>query len=73
MAKLEGDEGECVAAIAHAKQVIGEANLHIINVRNTFQQEIAAKLHDAQTSVAELRDKLRAQKDVLRRMAIRAP
>jgi HlyD family type I secretion membrane fusion protein len=73
MANLEGEEGEYVASIARAKQTIGEAELHIIDVQNTFQQAVAAELRDAQRNVAELRDKTHAQEDALRRMAIMAP
>src|SRR4029453_12176590 len=73
MAKLEGEEGEYVASIARARQAIGEAELRIINVKNAFQQEVVAELREAQRDVAELRDKIRAQEDVLHRMAVRAP
>ncbi len=73
MAKLEGEEGEYVASIARARQAIGEAELRIINVQNTFQHEVVAEQRGAQRDVAELRDRIRAQEDVLRRMAVEAP
>ena len=73
MAKLKGEEGEYDASVARARQAIGEAELRIIHVQNTFQQEVAAELREAQRDLAELRDKNRAQEDVLRRMAVTAP
>jgi HlyD family type I secretion membrane fusion protein len=73
MAKLKGEEGEYDASVARARQAIGEAELRIINVQNTFQHEVVAELREAQRDLAELRDKIRAQEDVLRRMAVAAP
>lgn len=72
-AALEGDRGELIAQISRARQAIGEAELRIIDRENNFQQEVVAELRDVQVKIAELRDRVRAQEDVLQRVDIRAP
>lgn len=72
-ALLEGERGELIALVSRAEQAIGEAELRIIDLDNSFQQDVATQLRDTEVRVAELRDRLRAQEDVLQRVDIRAP
>lgn len=72
-AELQGGIGEHVAMISRAKQSIGEAKLRILDLENEFQSEVATQLREVQEQVAELRDRLQAQTDVLERVEIRAP
>jgi HlyD family type I secretion membrane fusion protein len=72
-ARLAGERGEHIADISRVKQGIGEAELRIIDLQNGFQREVAAEFQAARTRIAELRDRIRAQEDVLRRLDVRAP
>ncbi len=72
-ARLHGERGEHIADISRVKQSIGEAELRIIDLQNAFQREVATELQNVRTRIAELRDRIRAQKDVLRRLDVRAP
>ncbi len=72
-AVLEGERGELVAQMSRAAQAIGEAELRIIDIDNAFQQEVATQLRENQVRLAELRERLRAQDDIIARLDIRAP
>lgn len=72
-ALLEGEHGELIAQISRVRQAIGEAELRIIDLDNNFHQDVATQLRDTEVRVAEMRDRLRAQEDVLQRVDIRAP
>lgn len=72
-ARLHGERGEHIADISRVKQSIGEAELRIIDLQNGFQREVATELQRVRTRLAELRDRIRAQEDVLRRLEVRAP
>jgi HlyD family type I secretion membrane fusion protein len=72
-ARLHGERGEHIADISRVKQGIGEAELRIIDLQNGLQREVATELQDVRTRIAELKDRIRAQEDVLRRLDVRAP
>ncbi len=72
-ARLKGERGEHIADISRVKQAIGEAELRIIDLSNTFQREVATELREVQRRVSELTERMTGQEDVLRRLEIRAP
>lgn len=65
--------GELIAQISRARHAIGEVKKRIIDLKDNFQQDVVAEFCDVQVRIAELRDRVRAQEDVLRWVDIRAP
>ena len=72
-ANLEGDLARNRAAIARAEQQIGEAELTILDVRTRFLNEVVGQLQDVQAEIGDLRDRMAAAEDVIRRTEIVAP
>ncbi len=72
-ALLEGERGQYAAQIARAKQDIGEAEIRILALNDTFRRDVETELREVQVRVAELRDRLASQRDVLQRVDIVAP
>ena len=72
-ARLEGERAEHIAAIARSEQGIGEARLQSFQLEKARQEEIASELRDVQARIAELRERMIASSDMLRRIDIVAP
>jgi HlyD family secretion protein len=72
-AEIQGRRGEYSAAIASARQQIGEAELQLLALNAKRSDEIAAQLNETRVKLAEAQQKLHASKDVLTRTVIRAP
>ncbi|MCK9993692.1 MAG: hypothetical protein Dbin4_02212 [Alphaproteobacteria bacterium] len=72
-ARLEGERAEHTAAIARSEQGIGEAKLQMFQLEKTRQEEIARELRDVQAKITELRERMVAADDMLRRIDIVAP
>ncbi len=72
-AGLRGERGELQSDISRVKQRIGESELRIIDLQNSFQREVVAQLRDIQTNISELTGRIHAQKYTLQRLDIRAP
>lgn len=72
-ADLGGELARNKAAIARAQQQIGETELTILDVRTRFLNEVVGQLQEVQTEVADLRDRMAAADDVIRRTAVVAP
>ena len=72
-AELEGSRGENVAQIARAKQNIAGTELEIIQLRRTRLDQVTTDLHEVQTQINDLRERMLAASDVLKRIDIRAP
>ncbi|MEE8535522.1 MAG: HlyD family type I secretion periplasmic adaptor subunit, partial [Kiloniellales bacterium] len=72
-ANLEGVRGEQLGLIARARQQIGEAELQIINRRNSQMDQVVAALAEARARLGELKERLAASRDVLVRRAIVSP
>jgi HlyD family secretion protein len=72
-AKLEGERGQFVAEIARAKGRISELELQIIQLDQDFRTEVLRDLRDAQARIGELRERVTAAEDQLRRIDLRAP
>ena len=56
-ARLDGERGQVVAAIAEAKSKISEAELQAIKIDQEFRTEVMKDLREAQDKVAELVEK----------------
>lgn len=72
-ARLEGERAEHIAAIARSEQGIGESKLQIFQLEKSRQEEIARELRDVQAKITELRERMVAASDMLRRIDIVAP
>jgi membrane fusion protein, type I secretion system len=72
-ARLEGERGQIVSAIAETKAKIGQAQLQIVRVDQEFRAEVMKDLRDAMDKEAELTEKSVAAQDQLDRVAMRAP
>lgn len=72
-ARLEGEHGRLVAAIAQAKGRVGETELQILQIDQDFRSEVAAELRDVEAKVAEYSEREIAAEDQLKRIDIKAP
>jgi HlyD family secretion protein/epimerase transport system membrane fusion protein len=73
LARLQGERGEHLAALARTQQAIGEAELQILQSMIGFREEVSKGLQDVQNQILELQERLAAATDVMRRLEIRAP
>lgn len=71
-AELDGERGNYQAEIARSKVAVGEARLQIIQVRKTFEEDVAKGLSEAQSRVFDLQDRLTSATDVLQRREVKA-
>ncbi|MEH0831665.1 HlyD family type I secretion periplasmic adaptor subunit [Anaplasma bovis] len=72
-AESEGKLGHIRATIASVEQKIGENRLEIINVTNSVLDKTNSELKETAYSITDLRERLRASEDILRRTTIRSP
>jgi len=72
-AKLQGDLGHLIAEVARARVKISETELQVIQIDQDFRTEVLRELRDAQGRIAELRERVTAAEDQLRRVDIIAP
>jgi len=72
-AKLEGERGHFAAEIARAKGKIGELELQAIQLDQDFRTDVLRELRDAQAKLGELKERLVAAEDQLKRVDIRSP
>lgn len=72
-ARLNGDRGQALAAIAEAKSRISEAELKAVRLDEDFRTEVMKDLRETQDKEAELIEKTTAARDLLRRVDLRAP
>jgi HlyD family secretion protein len=71
-ARLNGEHGQLVAAIARARARISETELQILQLDQDFRTEVLKDLRDAQGKMAELQERKTAAEDQLKRVDIRA-
>jgi HlyD family secretion protein len=71
--KLQGERGQLIAEIARARGKISETELQIIQLDQDFRTEVLKDLRDAQGKIAELKEKVTAAEDQLKRIDLRAP
>jgi HlyD family secretion protein len=72
-ARIEGERGQLMSAIAETRAKIGEAQLQSVRVDQDFRTEVMKDLGDAQAKEAELSERGIAARDTLDRIEIRAP
>ncbi len=72
-AKLQGDRGQHIAEIARARVKISETELQILQIDHDFRTELLKELRDVQGRIAELKERVAAAEDQLKRVEIRAP
>lgn len=72
-ARLDGERGQHEADIARAEVAVGEARLQVLQIRNSFIEEVVAELREVQTQLFDLRDRLRGATDVVDRTEISSP
>lgn len=73
LARLEGEIGARTASIAEARNSIGEAELTVDQVRQDFDEQVAAAMSETDDRVAELRQKLVVAARRLEQTRIYAP
>jgi HlyD family secretion protein len=72
-ARLNGERGQFIAEIARARGKISETELQIIQLDRDFRTDVLKDLREAQGKIAELKEKVVAAEDQLKRVDIRAP
>jgi HlyD family secretion protein len=72
-ARLQGERNSLTAEMARAKGKISEIELQIIQLDQDFLTEVLKDLRETQGKIAELRERLTAAEDQLKRVDIRAP
>ena len=72
-ARLDGERGQLISAIAETKSKIGEARLQIVRLDQDFRTDVVKELGEAQGKEAEFVERSVAARDLLDRIEIRAP
>jgi membrane fusion protein, type I secretion system len=72
-ARLQGERGQLIADTARARGKISETELQIIQVDQDFRTEVLKDLREVQGKIAELKERLTAAEDQLKRVDLRAP
>ncbi|MPZ40949.1 MAG: HlyD family type I secretion periplasmic adaptor subunit [Rhizobiales bacterium] len=72
-AKLEGEHGQLGAEIARSRGRISEIELQIIQLEKDFSTEVLKELRELEGKIAELKERMIAAADQLRRIDIRSP
>ncbi|MCP5155357.1 MAG: HlyD family type I secretion periplasmic adaptor subunit [Ectothiorhodospiraceae bacterium] len=72
-ARIEGERAQNRAAVARAEQRIGETRLQVDDLRAASLTEVVAELREVETEIADLRERIAAAEDVLRRTEVIAP
>ena len=72
-ARIEGERGQLIAAVAQARGKITETELQIIQVDHDMRTEVMKDLREIQAKNAELMERRVAAEDQLKRVDIRAP
>ncbi|MBT4905451.1 MAG: HlyD family type I secretion periplasmic adaptor subunit [Rhodospirillaceae bacterium] len=72
-AEIEGERGQNRAAIARARQSIGESEIRIVELRTEQVNEVVAELREVEGQLLDLAERYRAAEDVLKRIEIVSP
>jgi HlyD family secretion protein len=72
-ARLDGERGQLIAAVAQAKGKIIETRLQIIQIDQDLASEVAKDLRDVDAKMDELVERRVTAEDQLKRLDIRAP
>jgi HlyD family secretion protein len=71
--RLRGERGQFIADIARARGKISETELQIIQLDQDFRTEVLKDLREAQGKIAELKERVTAAEDQLKRVDLRSP
>jgi HlyD family secretion protein len=71
--RLQGERGQFIAEIARARGKISETELQIIQLDQDFRTEVLKDLRETQSKIAQLKERVTAAEDQLRRVDLRAP
>jgi HlyD family secretion protein len=71
--RLLGERGQLIADNARARGKISETELQIIQLDQDFRTEVLKDLREAQGKIAELKERVTAAEDQLKRVELRAP
>jgi HlyD family secretion protein len=71
--RVQGERGQFIADIARARGKISETELQIIQVDQDFRTEVLKDLRESQGKIAELKERVTAAEDQLKRVDLRAP
>jgi HlyD family secretion protein len=71
--RLQGESGQFIAQIARARGKISETELQIIQLDQDFRTDVLKHLREAQGKIAELKERVTAAEDQLKRVDLRAP
>lgn len=71
--RLEGERGQLISLSAEIKAKISETELQILQVDHDLHNDIVRELREADAKIGELRERVTAADDQLRRVDIRAP
>lgn len=72
-AEIEGRRAQNRAAIARAKQSIGETKLRIQDIHTARHSEVVEELREVQAQLVDLAERINAAADVLKRTVVYAP
>ena len=72
-ARLSGERGQLVAAMAEAKGKIAEVELQIIQVDEDMRSQVAQEISDGRGKLSELSERKVGAEDLLKRTDIRSP
>jgi HlyD family secretion protein len=72
-ARIEGERGQLMSAVAGTKSKIGEAQLQILRLDQDFRTDVVKELGETQGKEAELVERGVAARDLLDRIEIHAP
>jgi HlyD family secretion protein len=72
-ARIEGERGQLLAAIAQSKGKITETQLQILQIDNDMRSEVTRDLSDIRAKTSEYVERRVTAEDQLKRMDIRAP
>ena len=72
-ARLEGERGQLVAAVAQAKGKISETELQVIQIDQDLSSEVAKDMREVDAKFGEFVERKVAAEDQLKRIDLRAP
>lgn len=72
-ARLQGERNQLTAEMARAKGRISEIDLQILQLDQDFRTDVLKELRETQGKIAELKERVTAAEDALRRIDIKAP
>jgi len=72
-ARLDGERGQLVSAIAETRAKISESELQLVKLDQDFRADVVKDLREAQDKEAELAERVVAARDQLNHIDLRAP